>query len=79
MHAESMDSDVSEASNWAEDAAMYSSESQLSDWEEEDNSSQDEPASLDLADADLADALQLADQAITGGLCTAQPVTLCKV
>lgn len=66
MHAEGMGSDVSEASNWAEAAVMCSSDSQLSDWELEGDSSQGDPGSLDAADVDLADALQLADHAISG-------------
>ena len=64
LNADAAASDISEASNWAEDAAMYSSDSQLSDWEPD--STHEDPASPQPADMELADALQLADHAITG-------------
>lgn len=66
VHAATPGSNVSEASNWAEDEAMYSSDSQLSDWEQEEDSSEGDLTHADPADLDLADALQLADHAITG-------------
>ena len=66
INADAAASDISEASNWAEDAAMYSSDSQLSEWEQDQDSSHEDPASPQPADIQLADALQLADDAITG-------------
>ena len=65
-------SDLSEASNWAEDAEVYSSDSQLSDWEKEEGSMQ---AESEAADADLAEALQLADHAIRGACCLLRLLT----